>query len=929
MPPLAVGTSDGVRWYSGNGAGWLVLSHTQPISYCASYNLCDPQYLFDGTAFDLLGHSLDFGGPEYQQPPWQVTFDLGTAYTFTHWRVGGSAPGYNFQDAQMNAEDLDGPNPSSLTQVAGSAVKYCTDAAFSADGFVSRAFERPVRAQRWQILITSALQYSEEADFQLYLKEIQFGVAMPPSAPPLPPPSPTPLRPAARAPSPPSSIPPPPLPSAWRLVASVSALRDAISDAQVEHIVVARSGSPYMLDAQLEIARDVSIAAEGAESALGALPPVWPVVLNASATVLRASRRRVLRIGHGATVSLTGLDLTGGYTFGCDTASHPSRRCFFAETQSGGAVLNYGTTTMSRCRLYGNAALWVDGGGGAVANFGSLVMDSCEVHDNSAAPQGGGVYNDGDLQIRSTRLTRNRAQQGGGLFNSGTSRVIHSWLDANFGLHGGGAYNSGLELELEGTSLASNTAALQAAGLMVDAGVTFLRNGTLIARNLCQADGCKSHSFDSSGGVTSYLLPAPPGRWVSGLDCRVYRGSSDCQRYRSVSTAYHAGCTDQFCRYTQSQCLVHSTACGLVPNVSASVPPLGACQTAVFVQPCDWQTLPGLVGRTLQTLPQVPLAVDYPFACAPGLVGGVAAADQASSTCAGACPAGYVCPSRPTHIPLICPLGSFCPVGSARSLACPSGAFGSATGLRSADECSPCPGGHWCNSGQAFPCAVSFYTAGAAPSFARKDLAACLPCPMHSTTEREASTTESACICSEAYFLFPGHGNTSSAECRSCPTGTSCSKAGTTLQSLPVVGGFWKPSYLSVVAKACPYPAACSNGSMPNAYYDAEAGATCTGGRGVSGVYCLLCSAPNHYFDTGRARCRPCTDEFTRIVLFLGAVVVILSGLVLSVRFATRRNLLGFGSRWHRVVAAGQQVSLQTKIKICVSYYQIITQVSA
>lgn len=185
---------------------------------------------------------------------------------------------------------------------------------------------------------------------------------------------------------------------------------------------------------------------------------------------------------------------------------------------------------------------------------------------------------------------------------------------------------------------------------MVDAGVTFLTNGSLLVGNRCEADGCNSHSFDATGGVTSYLLPAPPGRWISGLDCRVYRGSTDCQRYRG-DHVFQPGCSSQFCRFTRSQCFAHAAACALVPNISASVSPLGPCQPAVFVQPCDWQTLPELVGRSLQTLPQVALGADFPYACAPGLMGGIAPRDQASSTCAGSCPAGHVCPLRPTLEP--------------------------------------------------------------------------------------------------------------------------------------------------------------------------------------------------------------------------------------------------------------------------------------
>ena len=47
-----------------------------------------------------------------------------------------------------------------------------------------------------------------------------------------------------------------------------------------------------------------------------------------------------------------------------------------------------------------------------------------------------------------------------------------------------------------------------------------LQNHTALDDNVCLAAACRSHTYDSSGGVTSYLLPAPNGRWIAGLDCQ-------------------------------------------------------------------------------------------------------------------------------------------------------------------------------------------------------------------------------------------------------------------------------------------------------------------------------------------------------------------------------------------------------------------------
>jgi len=63
----------------------------------------------------------------------------------------------------------------------------------------------------------------------------------------------------------------------------------------------------------------------------------------------------------------------------------------------------------------------------------------------------------------------------------------------------------------------------------------------------------------------------------------------------------------------------------------------------------------------------------------------------------GACPASYVC-SEFTVTPQICAQGYYCPQASESMQACPTGTFGSGTGLTAIGDCSPCFGGRYCMS---------------------------------------------------------------------------------------------------------------------------------------------------------------------------------------------------------------------------------------
>jgi hypothetical protein len=90
----------------------------------------------------------------------------------------------------------------------------------------------------------------------------------------------------------------------------------------------------------------------------------------------------------------------------------------------GGAILNFGTTTMSGCNLFSNSA----GEGGAIYNFGTMTLSSCSVYENSATGGGGGIYNAGALAIDYSYVLYNTALGGDDIFNIGTLTKTHSHI---------------------------------------------------------------------------------------------------------------------------------------------------------------------------------------------------------------------------------------------------------------------------------------------------------------------------------------------------------------------------------------------------------------------------------------------------------------------------------------------------------------------
>ena len=224
------------------------------------------------------------------------------------------------------------------------------------------------------------------------------------------------------------------------------------------------------------------------------------------------------------------------------------------------------------------------------------------------------------------------------------------------------------------------------------------------------------------------------------------------------------------------------------------------------------------------------------------------------------CPAGTMGNATMLSSPAcngLCTVNHFCPIASTAPEVCPPGTVGQHAGLKSIEECSDCPAGYWCNSGKQFNCNLGYYTETDQPSRARQDLSACIQCPKKAITKSPASATASSCVCDEGFFLLNAMGTNLSdgINCLTCPTGTSC-VAGTTLMSLPVEDGYWKPGYDSTIAKPCPHRSTCSNGPNSEPRYATNSSDTCTADRGVAGIYCLLCAEPGHFFDSDLEMCK-------------------------------------------------------------------------
>jgi hypothetical protein len=127
----------------------------------------------------------------------------------------------------------------------------------------------------------------------------------------------------------------------------------------------------------------------------------------------------------------------------------------------GGGIDNAGIMTITNSMISGNSALYA----GGIENSGTVTIVNSTISGNSAGENGGGIRNHGDfgpnaaIVINST-ISENSADDGGGIYNV-TNRqitIINSTISGNRARYwGGGMHNDGI-VNLSFVTIANNVA---------------------------------------------------------------------------------------------------------------------------------------------------------------------------------------------------------------------------------------------------------------------------------------------------------------------------------------------------------------------------------------------------------------------------------------------------------------------------------------
>ncbi len=158
-------------------------------------------------------------------------------------------------------------------------------------------------------------------------------------------------------------------------------------------------------------------------------------------TISGGGTSQVFQVDQGATASLSGLTITGGWA------------------QGGGGLYNAGSTTLSDCTVTGNVA--AEGAGLVNRQKATLILDGCTISANYAEVSGGGLYNGGTATFSDCTISTNSASLGGGgMLGPGTAAFFGCTIDGNSAPYSsGGGLLSGGTIALTDCTISGNSAA--------------------------------------------------------------------------------------------------------------------------------------------------------------------------------------------------------------------------------------------------------------------------------------------------------------------------------------------------------------------------------------------------------------------------------------------------------------------------------------
>ncbi len=210
-------------------------------------------------------------------------------------------------------------------------------------------------------------------------------------------------------------------------------------------------------------------------------------------------------------------------------------------------VASDASASLTNVGFYGNSCETIGCGGGAIWNWGSITLNDSILDGNSAGYEGGGLFNEDYSSgtayavLNNVLIKSNTADTGGGIFNNGNLQVTNSLIYYNAatvseGSVGGGLYTRGIRTTtLENVTITNNRANSSGGGIFHLSQTAFNLDNVTITQNFTDYSGLGGTRYGggmyTNGGgidVTNTIIAGNNIYGVVGVDY------SDC--YNSGTT---------------------------------------------------------------------------------------------------------------------------------------------------------------------------------------------------------------------------------------------------------------------------------------------------------------------------------------------------------------------------------------------------------
>ncbi|MCB0255027.1 MAG: hypothetical protein KDI55_14995 [Anaerolineae bacterium] len=216
--------------------------------------------------------------------------------------------------------------------------------------------------------------------------------------------------------------------------------------------------------------------------------------------------------GSGQTVTISGNHSVRVFTNSGFTLNLNELTVANGYAESGGGIFNDGTLNVNNSIFSGNSTTGY--GGGIRNDHGTLNVNNSIFSGNSSTGLGGGIYNNGTVTLSNCTFSGNSARGGGGISNNyyGTVEVSNSTFFANSATDFGGGLSNLSDVSSPMTvnnSTFSGNSASSGGTILVFQGPVTLRN-TIVA-NSPTGDNCAGAPITDGGGNLSYPDATCPG----------------------------------------------------------------------------------------------------------------------------------------------------------------------------------------------------------------------------------------------------------------------------------------------------------------------------------------------------------------------------------------------------------------------------------